>query len=157
MYDELKQGGSGHPYPRGRQEQEQPTVTQHPDPAQEFLNLEQQPYQPHDGLYSEIADDCGYSTQGMAFGHWDDNERASELDEDEEEQYNGQTSTTQPFTATKHSSGSGLTSETISTYDSNKAALKLAGQKKLKYFPLHDEGKVYKYEDDPKMYMRIRK
>ena len=152
MYDELKQGSSGQPYIVDRNQQSRPVRPA--DPSEEFLNLEQEPYQTHDGLYSEIVEDCGYSTTGQPFGDWDDNDRASELDEEEQ---NGQPSITQPFTVTKNSTGSGLTSETISTYDSNKAALKLAGQKKLKYFPLHDEGKVYKYEDDPKLYMRIRK
>jgi hypothetical protein len=29
--------------------------------------------------------------------------------------------------------------------------------RKAKYLPISDEGRVYKYEDDPKMYMRVRK
>lgn len=41
---------------------------------------------------------------------------------------------------------------TISTKDSQKT-----WKKSRMYDPLKDEGKVYKYEDDPKKYMQIRK
>lgn len=155
MYDELKQGDDNSLRSVNRFQNSNAHTVRTADPADEFLNLDGDTHANQDGLYSELLDECGYSTTGHMYGEWEENDRASELDEEE---HQGQPpSVTQPFTATKHSTGSGLTSETISTYDSNKAALKLAGQKKLKYFPLHDEGKVYKYEDDPKLYMRIRK
>lgn len=41
---------------------------------------------------------------------------------------------------------------TISTKDSAKT-----GKRGKAYEPLKDEGKVYRYEDDPKRYMQIRK
>lgn len=41
---------------------------------------------------------------------------------------------------------------TISTRDSHKT-----WKKGKEYEPLKDEGKTYKYEDDPKKYMQIRK
>ena len=74
----------------------------------------------------------------------DDDERVSSQDDDEAEE-----SSKSQYTGTDKASASKFTT---STKDSHKI-----GKKLKTYEPLRDEGKVYKYEDDPKKYMRIRK
>lgn len=75
----------------------------------------------------------------------DDGERVSSQDDDEEAEESIQSH----YTGTDKASASKFTT---STKDSHKT-----GKKLKTYEPLRDEGKVYKYEDDPKKYMRIRK
>jgi tRNA splicing endonuclease len=75
----------------------------------------------------------------------EDDDRASSLDEDDdnEESLKSQCTGTDLASASKF---------TTSTKDSHKTGKKLKA-----YEALRDEGKVYKYEDDPKKYMRVRK
>lgn len=75
----------------------------------------------------------------------DDEDRASSLDENEDQEASlrSQCTGTDKVSASKF---------TTSTKDSQVTGKKIKG-----YEPLRDEGKVYRYEDDPKKYMKIRK
>lgn len=84
----------------------------------------------------------------MDRGDWRDDEFERATSEDEQdgcaESLKSQCTTNDKTSASKY---------TVSTKESQMAGKKIGKQ----YEPLRDEGKIYRYEEDPKNYMKIRK